>query len=156
MHPVPDVVMRHYETVLKMHEIPLNLYANYRKWLRYFLDFRFKYLNSCEGSEQVRLFLGKLRGKKQSEAQCQQAAHAVSLYFEIIGLGTSTDNPVGLPDRRNCDNPISTDTPMPIVTERISQYCVAGYPEKSDSREWDAVLEAMAAEIKAGIIPARH
>ena len=27
MHPVPDDVMRHYETILKMHEIPLNLYA---------------------------------------------------------------------------------------------------------------------------------
>ena len=148
MHPVPDDVMRHYETVLKMHEIPLNLYANYRKWLRYFFDFRFKYLNSCEGSEQVRLFLRKLREKKQSEAQCRQAAHAVSLYFEINGLGTSTDDPVGLPDRRNCDNPISADTPMPIVNERISQYCVAGYQEKSDSQEWDAVLAVMAAEIK--------
>lgn len=140
MHPVPDGVMCHYETVLKMHEIPLNLFANYRKWLRYSLDFRFKYLNSCEHSEQVRLFLGKLRKKKRSEAQCQQAAHAASLFFEIHGLETTTGDPVELPDRRNSDKPLSVDISLPIVNEQKSLYCVAGYQVKSDSPEWYEVL----------------
>jgi hypothetical protein len=69
MRAVPDAVLRHYEVVLKRHEIPRNLYANYRKWLRYFLDFRLKYLDSGEQTVQVRLFLGKLREKRQTEAQ---------------------------------------------------------------------------------------
>jgi hypothetical protein len=147
MRAVPDTVFRQYEEVLKRHGVPRNHYSNYRKWLRYFLDFRFKHLKSCEQSEQVRLFLGKLREKNQTEAQCQQAAHAVSLCFEMHGWET-TDVPDEFPEQRHNDNPNSINTLIPTINKRLFQYNVAGYKEKSDSPEWDAVLATMAAEIK--------
>jgi hypothetical protein len=83
MIPVPNAVMSQYSAVLKKRDVDLALFSVYKKWLRYFLDFCSKYSESNIMSEQVRLFLEKLREKKQTEAQCQQAAHAVSLYFEL-------------------------------------------------------------------------
>ena len=148
MRTVPDAVFRQYEEVLKRHEVPRNLYPHFRKWLRYFLDFHSKYHSSCDQPEQVRLFLGKLREKNQTEAQCQQAAHAVTLYFEMDGWETTMNDPIGLQGQRQCHEPTGAKTPVPTVNERISRYNVAGYREKSDSPAWDSVLAAMAAEIK--------
>ena len=57
------------------------LRADYRKWLMYYLDFRVKYPPPDSRSEQVRLFIEKLRSKNQSQKQLGQAAHALSLFF---------------------------------------------------------------------------
>ncbi|MBI4654752.1 MAG: phage integrase N-terminal SAM-like domain-containing protein [Nitrospirae bacterium] len=57
-------------------------HADYRKWLRYYLDFRGKYSLSDSKSEQVRLFVEKLKKKNQMPEQQKQAAHAISLFFE--------------------------------------------------------------------------
>jgi integron integrase len=90
MIPVPNDVMCKYNAVLKEHGIDSDLFSDYKKWLRYFFDFCAKYAESVCLSEQVRLFLQKLREKKQSEAKCRQAAHAVSLYFEMQEKLSST------------------------------------------------------------------
>jgi hypothetical protein len=59
-------------------------HGNYKKWLRYFLDFRTKCPVPEARPEQVRLFIDKLREKKQTPSQQKQAAHAISLYFETL------------------------------------------------------------------------
>ena len=63
--------------------VPVSRFAEYKKWLRYYLDFCDKYPVPDAKSERVRLFADKLRGKKQSQAQLERAAHAVALYFEM-------------------------------------------------------------------------
>lgn len=83
MIPTPHVVMNDYIAILRSRGIPEVHFENYKKWLRYFYDFNTKYLDTDEKSEKVRLFLEKLRSKKQTSTQCHQAAHAVSLYFEM-------------------------------------------------------------------------
>ena len=60
---------------------------NYKKWLRYFLNFCAKYPVPEARPDQVRLFIDKLREKNQTPFQQNQAAHAVSLYFEIQRKG---------------------------------------------------------------------
>ena len=90
MIPVPIDIMCKYNAVLIEHGIDSALFPYYKKWLRYFFDFRAKYAESLSLTEQVRLFLQKLREKKQSEAKCRQAAHAVSLYFEMQEQLSST------------------------------------------------------------------
>ena len=47
-------------------------------------DFAAKYLHEQDQSVKVKLFLDKLKSKGQSSVQCQQAAHAVALYFDLI------------------------------------------------------------------------
>lgn len=136
-----------YEALLMLRNIPVARQPYYIKWLRYFLDYCSKYPSDNGKTDQVRRFLEKLQSKKQSSFQCQQAAHAVSLYFEVTNSAPISQEAV-LPDT---DTPLSPSVSMSIASptpQRPSQFRLAGYQETSDSPEWDTVLATMADEIK--------
>lgn len=61
----PDI-LEQYDVVLKRRGIPASRHADYKKWLRYFLDYCGKYSVPASKSDQVRLFVEKLCEKKQS------------------------------------------------------------------------------------------
>jgi hypothetical protein len=82
MLPIPKNDSTRFNKALLQRAVPGAFHAHYRKWLRYFLDFCRKYPPPDGDSEQIRLFIEKLRSKKQTPQQCSQAAHAISLYFE--------------------------------------------------------------------------
>src|SRR3990170_5356509 len=82
MQTIPDDIGEQYSAVLKKRAVSVSRHADYKKWLRYYLDFRSKYPLPDSKSEQVRLFIEKLRKKNQSPEQQKQAAHALSLFFE--------------------------------------------------------------------------
>ena len=83
MQLIPSDIWEQYAAVLKKRAVPVSHQADYRKWLRCYLDFRIKFLLPDSRSEQVRLFIQKLREKRQTPEQQKQAVHALSLYFEI-------------------------------------------------------------------------
>ena len=158
MIPVSQAVMNDYVAILRSREIPPAQFEHYKKWLRYFYDFYAKYLDTDDKAEKVRLFLEKLRSKKQTPAQCQQAAHAISLYFEMQSLKQiksvyeprNEHNPIAAIEASLSLSPVSSALiePLPALNLRQSQYAEAGYQEKSTSPEWDMVLSKMADEIK--------
>jgi len=74
--------MTQYQTVLQRKVADVSRHGDYKKWLRYFWDFCAKYPGPESGSERVRLFIEKLKAKKQTPDQQKQAAHAVSLFLE--------------------------------------------------------------------------
>ena len=80
---IPNVVFTEYVAHLNIRKISPARFAEYKKWLRYCLDFCDKYPGPTSKAERVRLFCEKLKEKKQSEAQRERAAHAVSLNFEM-------------------------------------------------------------------------
>ncbi|MRR34298.1 integron integrase [bacterium] len=146
MLQIPNAILGAYVAVLIKRNIPLKEHSNYKKWLRYYLDFCSKYHESRNKSDQANLFSTKLMEKNQTEAQRAQAAHAVSLYLEIPGqiaeavADIAAEPCYPIPDSARADNPLDA--------HRKSQYLEAGYEVKSDSPEWDEVLAALAAEIK--------
>jgi len=156
---IPNEVFIEYIAYLKKRGIIAAHQEQYKKWLRYYLDFCDKYPVLDANSDRVRLFCEKLREKKQSETQREQAAHAVSLYFEMKRQDMQTQ-PQGNTSLEGADSLVSDSlaqyAPMSKLEESqqlpsrpgSSQYTEAGYQEKSESLEWDAVLAAMAAEIK--------
>lgn len=147
MLTLPTDLEKSYEALLMLRNIPVARQPYYMRWLRFFLDYCSKYPTDNGNTDQVRRFLEKLQSKNQSSFQCQQAAHAVSLYFELNRSAPVSQKAV-LPDT---DTPLSPSVSMSIASptpQRPSQFRLAGYQEKSDSPEWDAVLEAMAGEIK--------
>lgn len=151
MLSVPNTVLNAYAYVLNKNEIAGDRVGDYKKWLRYYLDFCDKYPGPDAKSERVRLFCEKLRDKKQTEQQQQQAVHAISLYFEMQkqtsrGEAIREPNEVWLPVEKSTT--ATAHSPQPAGDMRVSQYCAAGYQEKTDSPEWDAVLATLAAEIK--------
>lgn len=124
---------------------------DYQKWLRFFLDFSEKYCIAGEEKQKIRLFVNKLKEKKQSEDQRRSAYHAVFLYFEmlkqdVVPVKSNEVHPSPAVQGALPATPNVQQHPVRYVHK--SYYSEAGYQEKSDSSEWDAVLEAMAAEIK--------
>src|SRR4030042_717829 len=88
MQPIPSDILTQFEAVLKKRAVPVFRHADYRKWLRYYLDFRGKYSLPDSKSEHVRLFIEKLREKNQTPEQQKQAAHALSLFSEMLNSET--------------------------------------------------------------------
>lgn len=82
MLPIPEDVLARFNEVLIKRVANTSTHGYYRKWLRYLLDYCPKYSPPEARSERVRLFIEKLNSKKQTEQQCNQAAHAISLFFE--------------------------------------------------------------------------
>jgi hypothetical protein len=59
MLKIDSGILVRFDNTLKIHNIPPVSYFEYRKWLRYFLDFKAKYPQSEERAVQVRLFSEK-------------------------------------------------------------------------------------------------
>jgi hypothetical protein len=83
MEPIPKDLLIQFDDILTQRNVPLASHADYRKWLRYFLDYRAKYSPPDAKSDQVRLFAEKLRSKHQTAKQLEEAADAVSLLFAL-------------------------------------------------------------------------
>jgi len=81
---IPNSIFIKYQAVLNMNDVNASYYTEYAKWLRYYLDFCAKHLIADDKSGRVRLFVEKLREKKQSDAQCKHAANAELLYDERL------------------------------------------------------------------------
>lgn len=161
---IPNEIFVRYLAYLNKRGISTVHQVQYKKWLRYYLDFCDKYPLPATSSDRIRMFCEKLQEKKQSKTQREQAAHAISLYFEMLRHDKETSshlNVIGeeLPEQGASplrDDSRELDVPklQPPESQQIksrpgsSQYTEAGYQEKSKSPEWDAVLSVMAAEIK--------
>ena len=58
--------------------------GDYQKWLRFYLDFCFKYRHPPRDADSLEPFLHKLASKNQTQAAQEQAAHSVSLFHETV------------------------------------------------------------------------
>jgi len=172
MLPVPVPILERFEAILEKRAVPPIQRANYKKWLRYFLDFRAKYPTPAARSDQVRLFIDKLREKKQTPFQQNQAAHAVSLCFEMLRKGETrvahfhADNKASsVPEPEQVrEKSLSLTEAIPLPDRSPEQAKTTsfiapaqrqpwrrwedGYAVRSASPEWDAVIAELAAEIK--------
>jgi hypothetical protein len=82
MQTISADIFKQFTAVMNKRAVPVQLRPDYLKWLRYFLDFRSKYPLPDLKSEQVRLFILKLKDKKQTPEQQKEAAYVLSLFFE--------------------------------------------------------------------------
>jgi hypothetical protein len=92
MQKVPYDIWTQYEAFLKAKVKNVSQHENLKKWFLYFWDFCSKYRPLDSRSEQVRLFIEKLQKEGQSQVHQKQAAHAVSLYFQMHDAETEAGN----------------------------------------------------------------
>lgn len=126
MLPIPVPILTEFDAILEKRAVAPTQRADYKKWLRYFLDFCTKYPVPEVRPDQVRLFIDKLREKRQTLFQQNQAAQAVSLYFEMQRKGETpvTDS--------NTDTTTSFIPESPQVRER-SPFLPQSIPPKTTS-----------------------
>jgi len=149
---------------MKQRNIPADAHNDYRKWLRYFLDFRAKHSLPDSRSDQVRLFAEKLRSKNQTMKQQEQAAGAVSLFFALqregkaisstakvtaSGASAQQENTPVTTNANNmvCEPPASSLVHPPRLRggKHFDEWrCL----KKTESPDWDKIIENLAAEIK--------
>ncbi|MDY0276093.1 MAG: integron integrase [Desulfomicrobium sp.] len=174
MLAIPENILVRFNEVLKQRTVPESCHVHYRKWLRYFLDFCQKYPSAKTKSEQVRLFIEKLKSKNQTPQQCSQSAHAVSLFFESQKPNNCPPSalpevqypqppclPASPPKARTTKSDVTADIRLPALpTITVAEPSPSTNPfggkrynewrclERSKSPAWDRAIDILAAEIK--------
>lgn len=124
MLQIPKKLLEKFEMLLVKNNVPSREHLDYKKWLRYYLDFCKKYNQAYISSESLSLFIEKLKSKKQGRAQQVQAKCAVELYYSGVAK-----------------KPLKQ--PVQQVNETIVDY--KGVPEPDP---WENSLTALENEIK--------
>jgi len=160
MVQVPALVIGRYLTHLGARGVCSKDFPEFKKWLRYYLDFCSKYCIAGSDDERLRMFIDKLKKKNQTESQQERAACAVKLYFEIqaqllsgaeyqvAAADEMPEETVTGPAEGSTQSPAYPQGAVRVEPRRVTQYVEAGYQVKSDSPEWDELLAKLAAEIK--------
>ena len=175
MKSIPPEILARFDDILKLRDVPLFSRPEYRKWVRYFLDFQAKYPLPGERSVQVRLFSEKLRSKGQVELLVEQAADAVSLFFasQQKQQAASSSNRVGVvphavvravqektreqgpvqpaaggQDAGMVCEPPGEPTPAGRGERRRGRYDDWRCLKKSGSPAWDSIIARLADEIR--------
>lgn len=95
---VPDSILAEYAAHLRNRSVTPAHFSEYKKWLRYYLDFCSKYRLTAAKSERARLFCEKLKEKKQTEDQRERAARTISLFHSPLdGVDTHFAHGIALP-----------------------------------------------------------
>ena len=89
MFSVPPALRKQFAACLHEQTIPQRVQVAYQKWLRYYWDFCHKYHFPHERKESLPHFLKKLQEKRQTQAQQEQAVHAIGLYYDLLEAKTS-------------------------------------------------------------------
>jgi hypothetical protein len=170
MQPIPEDILVQFNAVLKQKAVPSSLHDNYRKWLKYYLDFRVKYPPPDIKSEQVRLFIEKMRSKGKTGKDLYHAAQALSLFFSLqsrkrqaashaervrddLSAGTLTGSiKKGAGENRSLERTVGKDI-TPAVRFSLANRPGRKYDEwwclnKTKSPAWDRIIEKLAEEIK--------
>jgi hypothetical protein len=84
MQPIPEDILSQFNAVLEQKAVSATLRDDYRKWLRYYLDFRVKYSLPDAKSEQVRLFIEKMWSKGKSDASGHSDIRTTMIYTHCV------------------------------------------------------------------------
>ncbi len=84
MITVPFELQRRFEKLMQEKAVSNQLWWQYKKWLRYYLDFCQKYNFPAAQQNSLPHFISKLQEKNQNETQRKQAACAIGLYYQLV------------------------------------------------------------------------
>ncbi len=127
MLKIPLQLQNKYDRLLMNSNISLSEYPGYKKWLRFYLDFCKKYQHAYPDPESLILFIEKLKEKKQTDSQRDQAQRAVELYY------SGMEKP---------ENPSKHVAPADEVCENLDTFNV-----NEETRPWSLAVESLQNEI---------
>ena len=124
----PKALLDKFNDWLEREKIDTSLHGEYRKWLRYYLDFCHKYEHGYLDELSLGLFTEKLQDKGQYSSQIVEASHAVRLYYQMAG---KTKDPL----------PIPANEPAPPSKQPLST-------TRSEGEPWISELAKLKEEIQ--------
>jgi integron integrase len=155
MKQIPKPLSSNYETSLTQNKIPQRDRFLYLKWFRYYLDFCHKYGLKEYETQSLPAFINKLKEKKQTPAQQEQAAHAIKIYYGLIHSQS------GSPQKKQVqkspkkvvvnESPGSFQEPVPAELQSSHGKPYSALKEvipKASNENWNKAFTALANEIK--------
>jgi len=127
MLAIPLELIRRYESRLAQQNVMAGQRPHYHKWLRYYLDFCHKYGFTPTDRQSLPAFQEKLLAKHQPETLCQQAGHAVSLYWQMVSPSAAGSHaphgfaaPLNTAENRNVSRTMVERAPSQFPAEKPS------------------------------------
>ncbi|MBN2103079.1 phage integrase N-terminal SAM-like domain-containing protein [bacterium] len=120
MKPIPEKIKTPYVTFLNKQNILANEIPYYLKWLKYYLDFCEKYSHQGSSHNSLPLFKNKLKQKKQSGQQIEQANKAITLFYQLIESYKIKKTTAIVSDKRNIQKPKTESIKKPDITKKQS------------------------------------
>lgn len=80
MLQVSDGIMVKFGFLLSKKNIPFVSHGYYKKWLRYYLDYCYKYKYYYTKTTSLPNYINKLKEKKQTGTQQKQAHESISIF----------------------------------------------------------------------------
>jgi len=117
MITVPCEISTIYSSRLVQQGVPPRYQPSYQKWLRYYLDFCNKYNFRQTDMKSLPHFIAKLREKKQSPKQQEQAADAIRIYY-----GKSTTDWMGIHNTKPKENTSAKSNTSSAGASWVSEY----------------------------------
>jgi integron integrase len=130
MLQIPDQLRAQFDALLVQKKIPPRFHSDYRKWLRYYLDFCDKYGFERSKKSSLLDFVRKLKEKGQTGHQEEQASHAISIFHDFYGVAGGHLN----------DLKVAEQSGKPFLTKSAE---IA-----SKNFDWSSLYKGLNAEIK--------
>ena len=139
MQSIPKNVAFAFEKRLEADGLNPSMRVEYRKWLRYYLDFCAKYRHPPGDRDSLPEFLRKLSSKGQGVERQQTAAASVQVYFSILqgGLAQPTGAESGWEDcltRLKEEVRLRHYSPATLRTYRVWVEAFRGFLGKTKNR----------------------
>jgi hypothetical protein len=131
---VSEELRARFNALLVNKAVPDKYHNQYRKWLRYYLDFCHKYLLPHADHTSLPGFIKKLREKHQTQEQQKQASHAVSLYYGLLLTGPNKDSSV--------PQPFKSQT-FTKEREKVTLPLASSHQERGEREKWTAAYTAL-------------
>jgi hypothetical protein len=94
MLKIPDYIQNQYTGFLINKNIPVRVHNYCIKWLRYYLDYCYKYNFPVLNQSSLPNFINKLKEKNQKPFQQKQASTAIHIFYELAEQNTAIETTV--------------------------------------------------------------
>ena len=107
MEAIPAELQSRYKAFLLNKAVSEGEHGAYLRWLRYYLDYCRKYGTPPKYKNSLPLFIHKLRDKRQTQAQKEQAEKAITMYYDLL-------DELGIPFRTASAKPLVSLEKSPL------------------------------------------
>ena len=148
---IPRDILTRFQAILVKRAVPPAQHSYYKKWLRFYLDFCFKYEMKDSNKESLTQFIAELRKKNQTSDQQEQAAHAISLYYQLLRTsGKTVSQGNTKPNKGGIRSAETAKKVVPSPSEASPQQGKSRSDNFSGtaSFHWNKALADLSAEIK--------
>ncbi len=144
----PADLNQQFDTFLMTRTTSNNECASYKKWLRFYWDFCYKYHHEVFNAQSLSFYIQKLQEKRQSEQQQNQAKHAVSLFYEMHNSINQLQVPISHSERQKINPSLRQNLLSDTSRDLRPSPVIGDNPPEKKGTSWVYIFDQLVTEIK--------